>query len=45
MRHEAGARQDELVYPFNYTIWIPKGVKTLRGVIVHQHACCLQETR
>src|SRR5262245_37523974 len=26
-----------LVYPVNYTIWIPKGVKTLRGVIVHQH--------
>jgi len=35
----AGARQGELVYPVNYTIWIPKGVKTLRGVIVHQHGC------
>ncbi|MFN0121058.1 MAG: hypothetical protein ACKV2V_11210 [Blastocatellia bacterium] len=23
----------------NYTIWIPPGVKTLRGVIVHQHGC------
>lgn len=22
-----------------YTLWIPEGVKTLRGVIVHQHGC------
>jgi hypothetical protein len=29
----------ELVYPVNYTIWIPPGVKSLRGVIVHQHGC------
>ena len=29
----------ELIYPVNYTIWIPPGVKTLRGVIVHQHGC------
>jgi pimeloyl-ACP methyl ester carboxylesterase len=28
-----------LIYPVNYTIWIPKNVKTLRGVIVHQHGC------
>lgn len=39
VRYEAGARQGELVYPVNYTIWIPRGVKTLRGVIVHQHGC------
>jgi acetyl esterase/lipase len=39
VRYEAGARPGELVYPVNYTIWIPKGVKTLRGVIVHQHGC------
>lgn len=39
VRYEAGARQGELVYPVNYTIWIPKGVKTLRGVLVHQHGC------
>jgi hypothetical protein len=39
VRYEAGARQGELGYPVNYTIWIPKGVKTLRGVIVHQHGC------
>ena len=32
-RYEASARPGELVFPVNYTIWIPKGVKTLRGVI------------
>jgi hypothetical protein len=25
--------------PVIYTLWIPEGVKTLRGVIVHQHGC------
>jgi acetyl esterase/lipase len=39
VRYEGSTRQGELVYPVNYTIWIPKGVKTLRGVIVHQHGC------
>jgi poly(3-hydroxybutyrate) depolymerase len=29
----------ELVYGVTYTVWIPDGVKTLRGVIVHQHGC------
>src|SRR4029079_15483554 len=29
----------ELIFPVNYTIWIPNDVKTLRGVIVHQHGC------
>jgi pimeloyl-ACP methyl ester carboxylesterase len=27
----------ELQIPVTYTIWIPDGVKTLRGIIVHQH--------
>ena len=39
VRYEAGAKPGELVYPVNFTIWIPKGVATLRGVIVHQHGC------
>src|SRR5437868_10301928 len=39
VRYEAALRKGELVYPANYTIWIPKGVKSLRGVIVHQHGC------
>jgi hypothetical protein len=39
VRYEASTRAGELVFPVNYTIWIPTGVKTLRGVIVHQHGC------
>jgi acetyl esterase/lipase len=39
VRYEAGTRPGELLYPVNYTIWIPKGVNLLRGVIVHQHGC------
>src|ERR1051325_8534798 len=30
---------NELVYDVAYRLWIPDGVKTLRGVIVHQHGC------
>ena len=29
----------ELIYGVNYTVWIPRDLKTLRGVIVHQHGC------
>ena len=39
VRYEASTNKGELIYPVNYTIWIPKNVKTLRGVIVHQHGC------
>lgn len=39
VRYEASEAKGELVYPVNYTIWIPHGVKSLRGVIVHQHGC------
>ena len=39
VRYEASAKPGELVYAVNYTIWVPPGVKTLRGVIVHQHGC------
>jgi pimeloyl-ACP methyl ester carboxylesterase len=39
VRFEASTKQDELPYPVNYALWVPKGVKTLRGVIVHQHGC------
>src|ERR1051325_12180510 len=46
----AGGRYFEIHYPaskgpgelqmgVNYTLWIPDGVKTIRGVIVHQHGC------
>lgn len=39
VRYEASTQPGELVYPVNYTIWIPPGVESLRGVIVHQHGC------
>ena len=39
VRYEASTQPGELVYPVNYTVWIPGGVKSLRGVIVHQHGC------
>lgn len=39
IRYEASTKQGELPYAVNYTIWIPKDVKSLRGVIVHQHGC------
>lgn len=39
VRYEGTAQPGELVYPVNYTIWIPPGVKMLRGVVVHQHGC------
>ncbi|MFO0899995.1 MAG: hypothetical protein U0836_21390 [Pirellulales bacterium] len=39
VRYEASSTPGELSYPVNYTLWIPKGTKSLRGVIVHQHGC------
>jgi pimeloyl-ACP methyl ester carboxylesterase len=41
VRYEAPAepKAGELIYPVSYTIWIPPGVETLGGVIVHQHGC------
>lgn len=39
VRYEASTTPGELIFPVNYTIWIPPGVKTLRGVVVHQHGC------
>jgi pimeloyl-ACP methyl ester carboxylesterase len=39
VRYEASEKPGELIFPVNYTIWIPPGVQKLRGVIVHQHGC------
>ncbi len=39
VRYEASTQPGELIFPVNYTIWVPPGVKSLRGVIVHQHGC------
>ena len=39
VRYEGSSKPGELVFPVSYTIWIPPGVKTLHGVVVHQHGC------
>src|ERR1019366_9672479 len=39
VRYEASDKPGKLIYGVNYTVWIPPGVKLLRGVIVHQHGC------
>ena len=39
VRYEASVKPGELIFAVNFTMWIPPGVKTLRGVIVHQHGC------
>lgn len=39
VRYEASETPGELIFPVNYTVWIPPGVKQLRGVVVHQHGC------
>jgi len=39
VRYEPSTKPGELVYPVNYTIWVPNGVKSFRGIIVHQHGC------
>lgn len=31
--------EGELIYGVTYTLWVPDDVKTIRGVIVHQHGC------
>lgn len=39
VRYEASDKPGELIFPVKYTVWIPPGVETLRGVVVHQHGC------
>jgi poly(3-hydroxybutyrate) depolymerase len=39
VRYEPSTAPDGLIFGVSYTVWIPPGVKTLRGVIVHQHGC------
>lgn len=39
VRYEASEKPGELIFPVQYTVWIPAGVETLRGVVVHQHGC------
>jgi pimeloyl-ACP methyl ester carboxylesterase len=39
VRYEASSIKGELIFGVNYTIWLPPGVKQIRGVVVHQHGC------
>jgi pimeloyl-ACP methyl ester carboxylesterase len=39
VRYEASTQPGELIFPVNYTAWVPPGVQQIRGVIVHQHGC------
>lgn len=39
VHHEGSTNEGELKISANYTLWLPPGAKTLRGVIVHQHGC------
>lgn len=39
VRYEASGKPGELIFPVQYTIWIPAGVEKLKGVVVHQHGC------
>ena len=39
VRYEASTETGKLEFPASYTVWIPPGLKTLRGLIVHQHGC------
>ena len=39
VRYEASEKAGELVYSVSFTLWVPPGLKTLRGLVVHQHGC------
>ena len=39
--YPASTAADELQLAVTYTLWIPDGVKTVRGVIVHQHGASI----
>ena len=39
VRYAASNERGQLIFPVNYTVWIPDDVETLRGVVVHQHGC------
>jgi pimeloyl-ACP methyl ester carboxylesterase len=39
VRYAASTNVGELRLGVTYTLWMPPGAKTLRGIIVHQHGC------
>ena len=39
IRYEPSKDPKGLQFPVKFTIWIPEDIKTLKGVVVHQHGC------
>lgn len=39
--YPASEKPGELIFASTYNLWLPEGVKTVRGIIVHQHGCGL----
>ena len=39
VRYEASSKPGELAYPVSFSLWLPPDVRTLRGIVVHQHGC------
>lgn len=39
VEYPPSAAPGELQFGVTYTLWVPRGVKRIRGVIVHQHGC------
>lgn len=39
IRYEASKDPKGLQFPVKFTIWISEDIKTLKGVVVHQHGC------
>ena len=37
VRYAGSETPGELIYASGFRVWIPPGVETLRGVVVHQH--------
>ena len=37
--YPASDKPGELIFPATYNLWLPEGVKHVRGIIVHQHGC------
>jgi hypothetical protein len=37
--YPASDKPGELIFPSTYNLWLPEGVKHVRGIIVHQHGC------
>src|ERR1035437_3217214 len=43
--YPASTNPNELKIAATYTLWIPDGVKTIRGVIVHQHGASITASK